>query len=206
MIGQIGSYPDSTSPPHCYLHGYVSSRLMNLSTSTLPICVAATKLDGLVLSLTPNSHNYNYRSAILQGTASIVDNLEEKLWAMQLITNSVVPDRWAHTRVPPDGAEMSSTRILKVEIETASGKVREGCPEDERKDMKREDVLDEVWTGVVPVYERLGTPVEGPYNRVKEVPGHVGRWVEEENGRREGYAGEAARKDAPPKRGKRSDE
>ncbi|KAH8723384.1 hypothetical protein GQ44DRAFT_685163 [Phaeosphaeriaceae sp. PMI808] len=204
MIGQIGSYQDS--PPSCYLHGYVSSRLMNLATTnTLPLCVCATKVDGLVLSLTPNTHNYNYRSAVLQGHASIVDDVDEKLWAMQLITNSVVPGRWENTRVPPDGAEMQSTRILRMGIESASAKVREGVPEDERKDMRREDVLDGVWTGVVPVYERLGPPVDGPYNRVKSVPAHVGGWVEGENRERERYAVDAARKPAPLKRPKKED-
>jgi hypothetical protein len=172
----------------------------------LPLCVAATKVDGFVLTLTPNSHNYNYRSAVLQGHATIVDDVDEKLWAMQLITNSVIPDRYENTRVPPDGAEMQSTRILKMKIESASGKVREGVPEDERKDMKREDVLDRVWTGVVPVYERLGEPQPGPYNRVGRVPEHVAKFVKEENEKRKKYAFEAAHKPAPLKRVKKSGE
>jgi nitroimidazol reductase NimA-like FMN-containing flavoprotein (pyridoxamine 5'-phosphate oxidase superfamily) len=209
MIGQMGLYPGDKANGDldwkCYLHGYVSSRLMNLAYSDkqgLPLCVAATRVDGFVLTLTPNSHNYNYRSAVLQGYGIVVEDVDEKLWAMKLITNSVVPDRYDNTRVPPDKSEMQSTRILKMSICSASGKVREGCPEDERKDMKREDVLDSVWTGVVPVYERLGSPIEGPYNRVKEVPDHVGRWVMAENERREKYAVEAANKPAPLKRSK----
>ncbi|KAH7130321.1 hypothetical protein B0J11DRAFT_249480 [Dendryphion nanum] len=213
MIGQLGVYPSSSPTWHCYLHGYVSSRLMNLASAAvsrgeqgIPLCVAATKVDGFVLSLTPNSHNYNYRSTVLQGFGTIVEDVDEKLWAMKLITDSVVPDRYENTRVPPDGAEMQSTRILKMSIEGASGKVREGVPEDERKDMKREDVLDSVWTGVVPVWEQLGTPRAGPYNRVAEVPEHVGKWVKEENERRERYAVEAAGKAAPVKRVKRSED
>ena len=82
MIGQMGSfdYPsaDINEPLDCYLHGYVSSRIMNLARESqrgLPICVAASKVDGLILSLTPNSHSYNYRSAILHGYASVVTNV-----------------------------------------------------------------------------------------------------------------------------------
>ncbi|KAF2832630.1 hypothetical protein CC86DRAFT_401389 [Ophiobolus disseminans] len=212
MIGQMGLYPGDSSTgdsaQKCYLHGYVSSRLMNLAyTPTgLALCIAATKVDGFVLSLTPNTHNYNYRSAVLQGHASIVDDDAEKLWAMELITNAVVPGRYAHTRVPPDGAEMQSTRILKMRISSASGKVREGCPEDERKDLKRENVLDSVWTGVVPVYERLGEPVAGPYNRVPGVPAHVSEFVSGENEKRERYASDAARKAAPLKRPKKNED
>ncbi|KAH7093747.1 hypothetical protein FB567DRAFT_180104 [Paraphoma chrysanthemicola] len=211
MIGQMGAYPgdeaSGDSTWKCYLHGYVSSRIMNLTRSNeqgIPLCVAATKVDGFVLTLSPNSHNYNYRSAILQGHGTIVEDVDEKLWAMKLITNSVVPDRYDNTRVPPDNAEMQSTNILKMCISSASGKVREGCPEDERKDMKREDVLDSVWTGVIPVYEKLADPIEGPYNRIKNVPDHVGKWVKEENERRETYTREAAKKPAPLKRPKAS--
>ncbi|KAH7412303.1 putative flavin-nucleotide-binding protein [Phaeosphaeria sp. MPI-PUGE-AT-0046c] len=218
MIGQIGTYipdpePDSSAPPqapHLYLHTSISSRLASLTSTHpspgLPLCIAATHLSGLVLSLTPYSHNYNYRSAVLQGAATLVSAPDEKLWAMRLLTNSVVPGRWEETRVPPTKAELTSTAILKFSIETASAKVREGGPEDERWDMKNEEVLGRVWTGVVPVYERLGTPAAGPYNRVKEVPGHIGEWVAEENERREREVVEGAKKAPPVKRPKKKDE
>lgn len=172
----------------------------------LPLCVAATKVDGFVLTLTPNTHNYNYRSAVLQGFATIVEDQEEKIWAMELITNSVVPNRYENTRIPPDGAEMQSTRILKLKITGASGKVREGVPNDERKDMKREEVLDTVWTGVIPVYEKLGDPQPGPYNRLSEIPDHVKSFVQEQNKTREKYAFDAAHKPAPVKRVKKGEE
>lgn len=35
---------------------------------------------------------------------------------MEEITNNVLTDRWANTRVPPNKAEMTSTQILKVTI------------------------------------------------------------------------------------------
>ena len=43
------------------------------SPGGLAITIAATKVDGIVLSLTPNSHSYNYRSAVLFGYGSIVE-------------------------------------------------------------------------------------------------------------------------------------
>lgn len=209
LIGQMGSFarPSASlaSPLDIYLHGYVSSRIMNLARASssspgLPVCVAASRVDGVVLTLTPNSHNYNYRSAILFGHATLVEDVDEKLWAMQLITNSVVPDRWRHSRVPPNGAEMSSTQILRVTVESGSAKVREGGPEDERADRENEEVTGRVWTGVVPVYEVLGEPVPGPYNEVVEVPEHVGAWRERVNAENQEYAVEAARKDPPVKK------
>ena len=89
--------------------------------------ISATLVDGIVLTLTPNTHDINYRSASVFGYGTPVTNVEEKLWAMQQVTNSVVADRWVHTRVPPDSAEMSSTSILKVKVVGGSGKVRVGA-------------------------------------------------------------------------------
>jgi len=56
-----------------------------------PLTIAATHMDGLVLALTPNHHSYNYRSAVLHGYATPVMEVEEKLWAMERITNNVFP-------------------------------------------------------------------------------------------------------------------
>ncbi|KIX05782.1 uncharacterized protein Z518_03754 [Rhinocladiella mackenziei CBS 650.93] len=188
MIGVMGSfeYPSSgvDEPLDCYLHGYVSSRIMRLareSPNGLPICVAATKVDGLVLSLTPNSHSYNYRSAVLQGYAKPVETEEEKLYAMQLITNKVVAGRWENTRVPPDHVEMTSTTILRVKIDAGSGKIRQGGPHDEPKDENKDEITNKVWTGVVPVYEALDAPIPSATNKVKQLPPYLDSYVSETN-------------------------
>jgi uncharacterized protein len=199
MIGVMGSfdYPSASleEPMDCYLHGYVSSRLMNLAKASeqgLPVCVAATRVDGLVLSLTPNSHSYNYRSAVLHGYAKPVESAEEKLYAMQCITNSVVQDRWDNSRTPPDAAEMQSTMILKVSIVDGSGKIRDGVPNDEMKDKSRDDLTGKIWTGVVPCWETFGEPVPSPLNRVEEVPEHITNHREEMNRKNEEYAKKAS--------------
>ncbi|KAJ5776229.1 uncharacterized protein N7511_001240 [Penicillium nucicola] len=196
MIGQMGSfeYPSASidEPLECYLHGYVSSRIMNLARNSggegLPICVATSKVDGLILSLTPNSHSYNYRSAILHGYASLVTDEEEKLWAMKIITNSVLEDRWDHSRVPPDRAEMSSTVILKVKIADGSGKIRDGGVSDERKDYDNEQVTNSVWTGVVPVWETFGTPVPSGDGKVSDVPEYITSYIANKNAQNQALA------------------
>jgi uncharacterized protein len=199
MIGVMGSfdYPSASleEPMDCYLHGYVSSRIMNLAKASaqgLPVCIAATRVDGLVLSLTPNSHSYNYRSAVLHGYAKPVETAEEKLYAMQRITNSVVQDRWDNSRTPPDAAEMQSTMILKVSIVDGSGKIRDGVPNDEMKDKSRDDLTGKIWTGVVPCWETFGEPVPSPLNRVEEVPEHITSHREEVNRKNEEYAKKAS--------------
>ncbi|KAF9886986.1 hypothetical protein FE257_010602 [Aspergillus nanangensis] len=206
MIGQMGSfdYPSATidEPLECYLHGYVSSRIMNLARDRegegLPICVAASRVDGLILSLTPNSHSYNYRSAVLHGYASLVTDEAEKLYAMELVTNSVLPDRWRHSRVPPDRAEMSSTVILKVKVVDGSGKIRDGGVSDERKDTTNDEVTRSVWTGVVPVWETFGEPVPSPENRVPEVPNYINSFISGKNEQNQAYSKGAVKVTLPP--------
>lgn len=209
MIGALGSFSrpsaDVTDVQDLYLHGYVSSRIMNLSRDAeqqpdgLPVCVSATHLDGLVLSLTPNSHSYNYRSATVFGHAALVDDADEKLYAMRLITEGVVPGRWEGTRVPPNAAEMASTSVLRVKIAAGSAKVRAGEPNDDRADMADDALRDRVWTGVVPAYRAFGEPIAGRYNRVG-VPGYLAEFVKDANeGAREG-ALDAAKQRAAPKK------
>lgn len=158
----------------------------------LPITIAATKVDGMVLTLTPFSHSYNYRSAVLFGYGTVVTDEEEKLWAMKLLTNSVVPGRWEYTRTPDKG-ELASTSILKVRIVSGSGKIRDGGTGDDKKDLKRDDLVDNIWTGVVPVWQTVGEPVPGRVNRVSDVPEHVRAFQKDENDSNENYAVEAAK-------------
>ena len=173
--------------------------------SGLPVCITATKVDGYVLSLTPFSHSYNYRSAVLQGVATVVEDAEEKVWALKLITNSVVPERWEHTRSPPNSAEMQSTKVLKVDITSAGAKIRNGGPKDDRKDLKTQDLVDHVWTGVVPMHETFGEPVPSGHNQVEKVPEYLQGFLEQRNKDSEAFAVEAAGK-GDPSRGSKNDD
>ncbi|KAJ4135197.1 hypothetical protein NW768_004818 [Fusarium equiseti] len=196
MIGQLGSFDrpsaDLGDPLELYLHGYVSSRIMNLAQKSMvdgeevqgmPVCVAASHVDGLVLTLATFSHNYNYRSAMLFGYATLVKSDEEKLYAMELISNSVVTDRWKHTRQPPLPSEMQSTNILKVKIVSASAKISAGSTTDDKSDMNNSELVNSTWTGVLPVYQTIGDPIPGPYNTA-DVPEHVADFVKEKNDER----------------------
>jgi uncharacterized protein len=153
-------------------------------------------VDGLVLSFTPYSHNYNYRSSILHGTASFLDpvnDYDEKLFAMEIITNHVFPSRWTDSRTPPNKTELTSTGIIRVEITSASAKIRTGPPVDvDQDDWENEAMKERVWVGVVPVYETLGEPVTGDYSLVG-VTDRVRENVERRNGKEKEWAERVAR-------------
>lgn len=194
MIGQMGSFAhpsaDLNEPLECYLHGYISMRMANLARSHdgLPMTISATKVDGLVLSLTPFSHNYAYRSAVLFGRAQVVTDAEEKLFAMQLITDSVMAGRWEGSRTPPDAGELGATAILRVSITGGSGKISDKGPNDKKEDLERENVTSRVWTGVAPVWEVIGQPIPTKTNVVKALPEYINSFVQEENKANEKYA------------------
>lgn len=215
MIGHMGSFDrpsaDLGDPLDLYLHGYVSSRMMNLARSSssssssspqdkeqeqeqgLPVCISASHVDALILATSPFNHSYNYRSATLFGHATLVTDDAEKLYAMELITNGVVPDRWRTSRQPPTPAEMQSTSILRVSISSGSAKFRDGGVHDDRHDLEDADAQGKVWTGVLPVFSRIGDPIPTEYNKV-DTPANVTDFVREYNKQNEEYVLAAAKK------------
>lgn len=211
MIGQMGSFADhhhhpaSSSaellarPLDLYLHGSISSRIMKLSRDAvgrgedgLGVCVAATKVDGYVLALTPFHHSYNFRSAVLHGHAQVVEDPDEKLFALELITNKVVPRRSQNTRTPPNKVEMQSTHVLRVRVSAGGAKLRWGVPNGDRGDLKSEEVLSKYWAGVIPMWETFGDPVPAPHNRAA-VPEHVTGFIDRANKKNRETAFEAAK-------------
>ncbi|KAF2267828.1 hypothetical protein CC78DRAFT_591277, partial [Lojkania enalia] len=191
MLGCTADWSNPNADPNCspqdvYIHGYVSSRLFKSPEKLgdeegLPITIAATHMDGLVLSLTPFHNSCNYRSAIFYGHATLVTNEDERLFAMHRITDNMLPERWNKSRVPPTKVEFQSTSILKVKVQSASAKVRTGGPSEDRADLKNEGLRHSVWTGVVPVWSQWGEPIPGKENAVEEVEGYIEEWRLEQN-------------------------
>lgn len=206
MIGCTGVFNEDNEEQNgrrsVYLHGYVSSRILRLSRnasesngdgpSGIPVCVSATLMDGIVLALTPNHSSCNYRSAIVYGHAEVVTDEKERLWALELMTDNLVPDRWRHTRYP-NKAELQSTGVLRVDIQSASAKVRAGTTGEAKEDLKNETMRKEVWAGVIPCRVAYGEPVPAPTNLVTAVPNYIEDWVSSWNQESEEYSIGAAR-------------
>ncbi|KZF20956.1 hypothetical protein L228DRAFT_284860 [Xylona heveae TC161] len=200
MFGCTGSYGEKAGTERSiYLHGYVSSRFFKKSSNSLDdsdglkICVAATLMDGLVLALTPNHHSCNYRSAIAFGDAHLVTDEGERFYAMELITNNILPERWENTRIPPTRAELTATGIIRVDIKSASAKVRAGTTGEDRNDLKDEEMRRRVWAGVIPSWTQWGSPIPAPTNMVENVPDYIRTWVKDANASAEKFAYDVAK-------------
>jgi nitroimidazol reductase NimA-like FMN-containing flavoprotein (pyridoxamine 5'-phosphate oxidase superfamily) len=135
-----------------YLHGSPASRALR-AAARAECCVAVTIVDGLVLARSAFHHSLNYRSVVLYGQAERVEDCDEKRAALDALVEHVARGRSADAR-PPDDRELRSTLVLRLAIDDASAKVRQGGPVDEDADL----ALD-VWAGVVPLRVVPGEPV-----------------------------------------------
>src|SRR6266850_1011588 len=65
-----------------YFHGSAASRMLRSLRDGIDACVTVTLLDGLVLARSAFHHSMNYRSVVVLGSASVVEERERKLAAL----------------------------------------------------------------------------------------------------------------------------
>jgi nitroimidazol reductase NimA-like FMN-containing flavoprotein (pyridoxamine 5'-phosphate oxidase superfamily) len=128
-----------------YIHGAKAARFAKALAQSVPVCLTVTLLDGIVVARSAFHMSVNYRSAVLHGRATLVAERDEAERALAAITDHMVPGRWAEVR-PIFEKELKATSVLRVEVEAASMKDRQGDPIDEREDYDLP-----IWAGVVPV-------------------------------------------------------
>jgi len=148
-----------------YIHGSAASRMLRQLKDSVPVCVTVTLLDGLVLARSIFNHSMNYRSVVVLGKATLVDDPAEKLEALQLLSEHIIPGRWADVRQPSE-RELKATSVLRLPIEEFSAKVRQGPPVDDEEDYSLP-----TWAGVVPLRTIADTPINDPrLDRAREAP------------------------------------
>lgn len=135
-----------------YIHGSSASRMLRHLAEGVDVCVTVTLVDGLVLARSAFHHSMNYRSVVILGKATLVEDADEKNRALEAFTEHVVPGRWAEVRWPTD-LELKATSVLKLPIDEASAKVRTGGPIDDDADYTMN-----VWAGVLPLKTVAGDP------------------------------------------------
>ena len=139
-----------------YIHGSQASRMLRNLAGGVDACVTVTLLDGLVLARSAFHHSMNYRSVLVLGRATIVDEPSEKMAALLALSEHIIRGRWADVREPTD-QEMKQTIVLCLPLEEASAKIRTGPPLDDE-----EDYALPIWAGVVPLKLVAGEPIKDP--------------------------------------------
>jgi hypothetical protein len=153
---------------YLYIHGSAASRMLRQLKETIPVCVTVTLLDGLVLARSVFNHSMNYRSVVVLGKATLVEDPREKLEGLRTLSEHILRGRWDDSRQPNE-QELKATSLLRIPIEEFSAKVRTGPPIDDAEDMNFP-----TWAGVVPLEMRAGEPINDPQlDPTRSVPQYV---------------------------------
>ena len=151
-----------------YIHGSAASRMLREMKEGVPVCVTVTLLDGLVLARSIFNHSMNYRSVVILGKATLVEDPQEKLEALTILSEHIIPGRWADVRQPNE-KELKATSVLRVPIEEFSAKVRQGPAIDDEADYSFP-----TWAGVLPLEMKAGEAMnDARLMEGQEVPRYV---------------------------------
>jgi hypothetical protein len=135
-----------------YWHGSSASRMLRNQSEGEPVCLTASHLDSLVLARCGFNHSVDYRSVMAFGHARTIDDPEEKARALVAMVDRFYPGRTATLRQSTP-QEVKATRVIGMEIEQASAKVRAKGIGDEE-----EDYALPIYAERIPVRTVLGAP------------------------------------------------
>jgi nitroimidazol reductase NimA-like FMN-containing flavoprotein (pyridoxamine 5'-phosphate oxidase superfamily) len=136
-----------------YIHGSAASRMLRNLDKGVAVCITVTLLDGLVLARSVFNHSMNYRSVVILGTATLVDDAAEKLAALRALSEHIIHGRWDDSRQPNE-KELKATSVLRLPITEFSAKVRVGPAVDDE-----EDYSFPTWAGVIPLDVTVGSAI-----------------------------------------------
>ncbi|MBT8384440.1 MAG: pyridoxamine 5'-phosphate oxidase family protein [Bacteroidia bacterium] len=139
-----------------YFHGASVSRLLVTLEKGVPISLNVTQTDGIVLARSAFHHSLNYHSVTIFGEAELVMDEKERLDALKVVSDQIIPLRWEEARLP-NKKELKATKVLKLKIKEASAKIRTGPPKDENEDYDLN-----IWAGVIPMNTTYGNPIVDP--------------------------------------------
>jgi hypothetical protein len=142
--------------------------MLRAMRTDIPACVTVMHVEGIVLARSLFHHSMNYRSVVVFGVAEEVIDVVEKMSALEVISENVVPGRWDEAR-KPNTSEFTQTMVLKFSLDEASAKIRTGPPGDDE-----EDYALDVWAGVLPLRQVAGKLEPDPrLNDGISVPGYL---------------------------------
>jgi nitroimidazol reductase NimA-like FMN-containing flavoprotein (pyridoxamine 5'-phosphate oxidase superfamily) len=153
------------------IHGSQASRMLRTLAEGIDVCVTVTLIDGLVLARSAFHHSMNYRSVVVFGQATLVDDPSEKMAALRALSEHMIRGRWDDVREPNE-QEMKQTTVLSLPLTEASAKVRTGPPIDDEGDYNLP-----VWAGVIPLRMVADAPFDdGRIPEKTEIPGYAAEY------------------------------
>lgn len=142
-----------------YLHGAAQNRMLRSLCERQRASLTFTLIDGLVLARTAFHHSMNYRAVVVFGPASEVTDEDEKRLALHALIEHMAKGRMRELDAP-SAPELRATLVVRVHMEQASAKVRQGAPIDAPSDLERD-----VWAGTIALALSAAAPVADPQLR-----------------------------------------
>lgn len=135
-----------------YIHGSTASRMVKDLSKGIEVCITVSKVNGLVLAKSGFHHSMNYESVVIFGKAFLIEDKQEKLDALEVVTDHIIKGRWDEVRETTD-KELKGTAVLKLSLEKASAKIRDVGVKDDKADLDLP-----IWSGVIPIKHVYGQP------------------------------------------------
>ena len=120
-------------PDTLYVHGGLTSRMIQHLASGVPVCATVTELDGLVYSRDARYHSANYRCVMCFGRGRLLEDDQLKQAVFLAMTSRYFPGRTAGRdyAIAPK-SHLDATPVIAIVIEQMSAKMREGGPKGPR--------------------------------------------------------------------------
>ncbi|MBR62139.1 MAG: flavin-nucleotide-binding protein [Dehalococcoidia bacterium] len=143
-----------------FIHGSRVAGNIKALASGIMASISITRLDGLVLARSGFNHSMNYRSVIIHGTGTKVENNEEKFSILNVFIDHLIPGRSDDGLKPISEQDLIDTTVIRYPLNEMSAKIRTGHPNDEDEDYNLP-----VWAGVIPILRQFGEPITDPKMR-----------------------------------------
>ncbi len=134
------------------LHGAAANHVLKAAAQGAELTVTVTLVDGLVLARSTFHHSINYRSVIMLGRATGIEDPDQKAFALAAVVDHLLPRRTRDAR-PPNKVELATSRVVSLPLDELSAKVRTGGPVDDDEDLDWP-----AWAGVLPLGLAAGRP------------------------------------------------
>lgn len=142
-----------------FIHGSRVAGNIKALASGIMACITVTRLDGLVLARSGFNHSMNYRSVIIYGNGTKVQE-NEKLNILNAFIDHLIPGRSSDGLKPISKQDLLDTTVIRYPLNEMSAKVRVGHPNDDEEDYDLP-----VWSGIIPIIREFGEPITDPKMR-----------------------------------------
>lgn len=133
-----------------YIHGANNSRLLRSLKKGLQTCLTFTLFDGWVLARSAMHHSAHYRSAVVFGCFTCIENNSEKDKVLNHFIEQIAPKRTESIRLGSE-KELSATMVLRIPLTEASVKISNGEVNDDQQDLQLS-----AWAGYMPYKTQVG--------------------------------------------------